>query len=305
VVSVATLVPDGQAEKLPLVREIRALATPANLAFLPPDKRMAVEKVIPPADLRPFTVADLPGELRRMLTELDGRTGTPVLVYPAGDMDVWNGRDVLRFARELRALPLPEDVPVASWLLLMSDVIHSITTDGPRATLLSFAGVFLLVVVAFGVGKRSVRSLGDAAWVLASLAIGVLWFGGLAGLLGLKLNMLNFIALPITFGIGVDYATNIFQRRRVDHARSISDVVRTTGGAVALCSVTTILGYSSLLLARNQALVSFGILADLGELACLAAALFALPAMLRWRELARARTVVSAPPAPSGIEPPL
>ncbi len=216
-------------------------------------------------------------------------------------MDVWDGRDVLRFADELRAIPLPPDAPMASWLLLMADVLHSVAKDGPRATLISLAGVVLLVLVAFGVGGRSARSFADAAWVLTSLGVGVLWFGGLAGALELKLNMLNFIALPITFGIGVDYATNIFLRRRVDHARSIADVVRTTGGAVALCSLTTIIGYSSLLIARNQALISFGVLADLGEMACLAAALFALPAVLRWRELGRARAAPTPPRA--GIAP--
>lgn len=289
VLSVGSVVPEGQEEKLPVIREIRALATRENLAFLPPDRRMAVEKVIPPAGLRPFGPGDLPEPILRQITELDGRIGTPVLVRPAGSMDVWNGKDVLRFAEEIRSIPLPPDTPVASWLLLMADVLDSIADDGPRATLLSLGGVALLVLVAFGLGKRSARSLADAAWVLASLAVGVLWFGGIAGLFDLKLNMLNFIALPITFGIGVDYATNIFQRRRVDQARSIADVVRTTGGAVALCSLTTIIGYSSLLVARNQALFSFGVLADLGEFACLAAALFALPAVLRWIEIRRAR----------------
>ena len=85
---------EGQEEKLPVIREIAALATPENLAFLPPDKRMAVAKAIPPADLRPFGAADLPESVRRYLTEVDGRIGTPVLVYPAGDLDVWDGRDV-------------------------------------------------------------------------------------------------------------------------------------------------------------------------------------------------------------------
>jgi predicted RND superfamily exporter protein len=201
---------------------------------------------------------------------------------------------MLRFAEELRSVPLPAEAPKASWILLMADVLKLIAKDGPRATLLSLGGVVVLVVVAFGLGKRSARSLKDAAWVLAALGIGVVWFLGLAGALGLRLNMLNFIALPITFGIGVDYATNIFQRRRLDHATAIADVVRTTGGAVALCSLTTIIGYSSLLVARNQALISFGILADLGELACLAAAMFALPAFLRLRELARERRAAGA-----------
>ena len=294
VLSVNAFVPDGQAEKLPVVREIRALATPENLRFLAPDQQMAVRQVIPPADLAPFSARDLPEEVRRQLTEADGRVGTPVLVYPASSLDVWNGRDVIRFADELRAIPLPRaDVPMASAMLVFADVLAAISNDGPRATLLSLAGVAALVLIAFGLGRRSVRSLADAGWVLASLAVGVLWFGGLAGATRIRLNMLNFIALPITFGIGVDYATNIFQRRRLDHARAISDIVRTTGGAVTLCSLTTIIGYSSLLVARNQALISFGLLADLGEIACLAAALFALPALLRWRELR-----LAARPAP-------
>jgi uncharacterized protein len=284
VLSVATFVPERQEEKLPVLREIRALATPENLAFLPPDRRMAALRVVPPEGLAPFGVKDLPETIRRRLTERDGRAGTPVLVHQAGSVDVWDAREVVRFADELRSIPLPGDPPAASMLLLLADVVRSIATDGPRATLLSLAGVALLVGVAFGLGKRSVRFVGDALWVLASLAVGVVWFGGLAGALGMKLNVLSFIALPITFGIGVDYATNILQRRRVDDARSIAEVVRTTGGAVALCSLTTILGYSSLLVGRSQALISFGVLADLGELACLAAALLALPAVLRWRE---------------------
>jgi hypothetical protein len=294
VLSIATVVPEGQEEKLPVIRELRALATPENLSFLPPDRRMALDRVLPRADLAPFAAKDLPEQLRRQLTEKDGRIGTPVLVRPAGRMDVWDGRDMVRFRDELRSIPLPGQVPIASWILLMADVLTLIARDGPRATLLAFAGVVLLVVVAFGLGKRSARSAADAGWILAALAVGVVWFLGLGAALGLRLNMLNFIALPITFGIGVDYATNLFQRRRLHRADGIVAAVHTTGGAVALCSVTTIIGYSSLLVARNQALVSFGVLADLGEIACLAAALLALPAVLRWRELARGTP--AAPP---------
>ena len=60
--------------------------------------------------------------------------------------------------------------------------------------------------------------------------------------------------------------------------------VAATGAAVALCSLTTIIGYAALLVADNNALRSFGALAILGELACLAAALLLLPALLQRRE---------------------
>ena len=47
-------------------------------------------------------------------------------------------------------------------------------------------------------------------------------------------------------------------------------VLLETGGAVILCSLTTIWGYLSLLYSDNQALRSFGKLAVLGEMTCLA-----------------------------------
>jgi predicted RND superfamily exporter protein len=59
-------------------------------------------------------------------------------------------------------------------------------------------------------------------------------------------------------------------------------VVRNTGSAVVLCSLTTIWGYSSLLLAQNRALFSFGVLAVLGEVFAIVVAVVALPAAMAW-----------------------
>jgi predicted RND superfamily exporter protein len=56
--------------------------------------------------------------------------------------------------------------------------------------------------------------------------------------------------------------------------------VRSTGAAVALCSLTTIIGYSSLLMAQNRALFLFGLLAVLGEITSLAVALVSFPALV-------------------------
>jgi predicted RND superfamily exporter protein len=125
------------------------------------------------------------------------------------------------------------------------------------------------------------RSRAGAALVVITLIAGVLWMLGTAAWLGVRTNFLNFIALPITFGIGVDYGINIYLRYRLEGRGRVGRAVRATGGAVALCSLTTIIGYSSLLLSRNRALRSFGLLADIGEVACLAAALVALPALVR------------------------
>ena len=57
-------------------------------------------------------------------------------------------------------------------------------------------------------------------------------------------------------------------------------MLRTTGGAVALCSLTTIIGYFTLIIAKNQALVSFGWIAIIGEITCLTAALLFMPVLV-------------------------
>jgi len=110
-----------------------------------------------------------------------------------------------------------------------------------------------------------------------------------------KVNFLNFVALPITFGIGVDYAVNVYFRYRADGSGSMADAVLNTGGAVVLCSATTIIGYAALLVADNRGLVSFGALAILGEFACLAGGVLLMPAV--------AEIVDRRRPATEGVAP--
>ena len=115
------------------------------------------------------------------------------------------------------------------------------------------------------------------------LSIGTLWMLGLQGFVGIKFNFFNFIALPLTFGIGIDYPINIFIRCRQENFQNYSRILLGSGVAVILCSITTIIGYLTLLEATNQALISFAILALIGETTCLVTAVFVLPAILRYR----------------------
>jgi predicted RND superfamily exporter protein len=167
--------------------------------------------------------------------------------------------------------------------------------DGPKTSAVAFGGVVIVVLFLL-------RTSQSTLLVTSSLLLGVLWLAGAMMALRIKINFANFIAYPITFGIGVDYAVNVASRWELDGQRSIADAVRTTGGAVTLCSLTTIIGYSSLLIAENRALFLFGLLAVLGELSCLTAATVAMPALVqslaRFRPWAR-RGEPPGPPEPS------
>jgi predicted RND superfamily exporter protein len=164
---------------------------------------------------------------------------------------------------------------------IFAGMLQAIIDDGPRVTAIALGGVLLLVLFMFGpVG---------AAPVLASLGLGIYWMLGVLGVWGThgwfgvqsKINFMNFVAIPITLGVGADYAANLWGRLRSDPGATLGEVVGDTGSAVALCSATTMIGYSTLLMSRNHALRSFGLVADAGEITCLLAALVAMPVLMR------------------------
>ncbi len=283
--------PEEQQEKIELIGEIRRLLADPAIKLLSDKQRARIADLRPPADVRPLAIADLPALARRPFEERDGTVGNVVLVYPPRTgFSITNGRDLMRLTDAIEAVPSEIGVPVASTgrALIFAAMVSSIAHDGPRATFASFAVVAALTLIVL-------RGRAGALLVLGTLFLGVLWMLGAAAMLDLKIDFLNFVALPITFGIGIDYSANIYLRYRADRGASIGRIIATTGGAVALNSATTIIGYGSLLIAHNRALVSFGALAIIGEVACLLSALLVMPALLALRDRL-------APGAPRAID---
>jgi predicted RND superfamily exporter protein len=270
-----SMLPDEQSDKLEVLSRVRRKID-RNRERMSGDEQREVEAWRPPDYLRVLTTHDLPRRIRENFTEVDGTIGRLIGI----DADPkqfkysgWHGYDIVRVAHGCEVDALGTHWEAASSSNVFAGMLQMMLSDGPRVMLAALIGVTLLVLIAFGRG---------AVPVLMSLAIGVVWLGGLAASLKLKLNFVNFVALPITLGIGADYAANIWARLRREGTTHLRQVIADTGSAVALCSMTTIIGYSSLLLASNRALKSFGLLADLGEVTCLLAALLALPALVRF-----------------------
>jgi predicted RND superfamily exporter protein len=267
--------PDAQARKLAVLARIRDRLTPAVLDSLDDAERAQVEALRPPETLRVLGAADLPPLLRRRFEESDGRLGTVFYVRYRNDVSLSDGRNLLRIAHATDNIRLVDGTVVhtASRATIFAEMIRSMERDGPRATLASLVGVAIVVLMA-------TRERRGAAMVLCALGAAVVWLIGGAAALGEKLNYVNFITLPITFGIGCEYPFNVYDRVRL-LGGDVSGALSRVGGAVALCSYTTMVGYGSLLFADFQALQSFGRLAVCGELACLTGALVVVPALLR------------------------
>jgi uncharacterized protein len=274
--TIEDFVPGQQPEKIAILREIELKMDPKVLKFAPKKDQDRIKEILNPNVFKAFSEEDLPALIRFKFSEVDNSYGKIVLVEKHAEDDTRNLERFLMTVRSAADSVVP-GTPVAGETAITYDLVKAIVNDGPRVTLYALILVVLLVAVSF----RDVKSTGLA---LFALALGMLWFLGIILGFKMKLNFLNFIAFPITFGIGVDYGVNMFQRFREDRNANILHIIRSTGGAVVLCSITTVIGYSSLLMAGNRAFVSFGALAVIGEITCIVAAVLALPAFLRLRK---------------------
>jgi hypothetical protein len=269
-------VPKDQAAKIPVLMRIKDRVVRAHKrGVIKEDDWKKIEKVLPPEHLEPFDIQDLPAGLARAFTETDGTRGRIVYISPTGSEGVDDAKYLFRWADSYRETKLPDGSLIrgSGRAVIYADMWSAIVDDVPPAVLFSLAATVLVVVVAFRAGRASIT-------VLAALGVGIAWMAALLVLLKVKLNFLNFIALPITFGIGVDYAVNIVQRYQREGAGGALTAVRETGGAVILCSLTTTLGYLALVRSKNFAVRSLGVAAVIGEIACLLAAVVVLPAAL-------------------------
>ena len=276
-------VPGDQAAKIPILLAIKDRVLRARKRGMVSDADWKqIERALPPAKLAPFGIDDLPVGVARAFTEKDGTRGRIVYIEPTRSDMVDDAHYLLRWADAYRETKLPDGSVIhgSGSAVIYADMWAAVVDDVPPAVIFSFGATLLVVIVAFRAGRSSVA-------VIGALLVGVGWMAGLLVLTKVKLNFLNFIALPITFGIGVDYAVNIVERYAREGAGGAVSAVRNTGGAVILCSLTTTLGYLALLNSTNEGVKSMGAAAVLGEVSCLLAAVIVLPAALWWLDKGR------------------
>jgi uncharacterized protein len=294
-VSIYSLLPSDQAKKLPLIADMRdRIERARKRGFIKDDDWSKISKHLPTGELRAIELGDLPEQAVRPFTERDGSRGRIVYIAPARGFSTWDAKYLMRWADSFRRVQLPngEVIHGSGRAVIFADMIHAVGEDAPRAILASALGTILVILVAF---RGSALALG----------VFVPWLVGIASLVAflflkqIHLNFLNFVAIPITIGIGAEYAHNMMQRYRFEGRGRLRHVVRATGGALTLCSMTTSIGYFALLFSINKGIHSFGLSAAVGELTCIAATVLWLPALLATLERRRAAKLATAtaPPA--------
>src|SRR5258708_38071792 len=123
-------------------------------------------------------------------------------------------------------------------------MLRSVVRDGPRAAALSLLAVVGLIIVLVHGARAKFAAV-------ATVLVGVLWMIGAAGLQGVRITFLNFIALPITFGVGGEYALNVVARWRREG--SMPEAVGAANLSVVHCWRATNLDGPALMRSRPAA----------------------------------------------------
>jgi predicted RND superfamily exporter protein len=244
-----------------------------RLGQVPEDARPLVDEWLGPERLRPIADDEVPASLLAGFRESSGTVDRAVLIFPALAVDYGDGVNMQWLARRLGEARLPPGAVVGGAFLFMADVFRLVHEEAPRVVLVVCTLVALVLLPFFG--RRPARIL----LVMGTVAPTALAAQAIMLAAGVKINMLNFAAVPITIGVGADYALNLLgamDSLGLDARRACARM----GGAILLCSLTTTVGYASLLVAQSGALRTFGWAAVLGEVMAVLTVLLVLPAIL-------------------------
>ena len=134
--------------------------------------------------------------------------------------------------------------------------------------------IFLYILVSFG----NIRA---TLIVLLPVVVGSMWTVGIMDLADISFNLANLVILPLIIGIGVVNGVHLVHRYREEKDKNVNILSRSTGQGVVLSSLTTMIGFGSLMVADYQGVYSLGLVLTLGVGCCLVASITILPAMLK------------------------
>ena len=212
-------------------------------------------------------VSALPADLRRTLyrDKGDGEEIYALQIFPKGDITDPEFMD--DFLIHTKAVD-PDVTGLPVTFLAFGDLL----TDG------LFRAVFWAVLVILVLLLVDYRRLAPVLMTLFPLLLGTVWMLGVMHLVDMDFNFANMMGLPLILGIGVDSGVHLVHRYLQGTAPD--RLVLTTGKAVGMSSLTTMVGMGSMIIATHGGMHSLGLVLLIGVMACLVTAIVVLPAAL-------------------------
>jgi predicted RND superfamily exporter protein len=169
---------------------------------------------------------------------------------------------------------------VTGLMVLTIDIIDSLQTNMINSTVIAVVLAAIILIILY---KSAILGiLPPIPVILCSL-----WIVGTMYLLSYSLNILTVMVTALTIGLGIDYSIHVMERFREErerHKRGISESIHTTimstGTALTISAVTTILGFGVLVFSPMPIAQQFGVITAITIIYSFLAAVFVLPVIL-------------------------
>ncbi|MCS7063631.1 MAG: MMPL family transporter [Methylacidiphilales bacterium] len=223
-----------------------------DLAFL---KQQAFDRVI--------MLEDVPGVIRQRFVSSRGR----LLIEAHPKENIWDREPNVRFVNDLRSVdPMATGTPVQNYEYI--ELLRQSYLEAAQWALLT---VVVLIFLHFG---RITHGL----LALLPLGIAIVFTLGLMVALQIPFNPANIVTLPLVIGIGVAYGIYTVDRWR--EAPQMNLFSNSTGKAVVMSALTSMVGFGSMMISQYEGLYSLGLLMMVGIGMCLIASTMILPQVL-------------------------
>ncbi len=148
-----------------------------------------------------------------------------------------------------------------------------------------FAIAGLIVVLALGFRKLSAPII-----ILCTLGIAMAWTLGIMHVFDIPITVVTMAIFPLFLGLGIDYCIHFLRRydeeRKQGHSveKSIATSLATTGGAILIAAITSIIAFVILATSWFVGLRDVGLSLAFGTALCAIAAFAVLPSFIALRE---------------------
>lgn len=189
----------------------------------------------------------LPENIRENYVGENGKYLTTI--YPKED--VWDADFQKIHLAELQTL----EGDISGTALVFLEVMKVAGSEGKKMLIWTVILIFIVLLI-------DLKNLKYAFLALIPMILSVAITLGIMGWFGIKLTVVNIIAIPLIIGIGVDDGVHIIHRYRIEKDMLVT--LKSTGKAILLTTLTTISAFGTLMLAKYRGFIGFGLLLVLG-----------------------------------------
>jgi len=195
-----------------------------------------------------------------------------VIVPPSGF--VWDSDLTDMYLSDLEILEDKFSVESAGFIHIWKWLLDHMMGDLLRSSLAAFVLMLLIVLVTM----RSIRATLICSTTMLISFVSTL---SIVGMLGIKFNYVNVISFPLIIGLGIDYIVHIYHRLVHTEKGDIVGAVSSTGKAVLLTTLTTLMAFGTISFSVHRGLAQTGIITCIGLTMALLSSLFIIPTLVK------------------------